>query len=50
LRPRRRPEDRRIPQPQDRINENIRVPQVRLVGEDGEQIGIKSTDEAREYA
>ena len=50
MRPRRRPEDRRIPQPQDRINENIRVPQVRLVGEDGEQIGIKSTDEAREYA
>jgi translation initiation factor IF-3 len=26
------------------------VPNVRLVGEDGEQIGIKSTDEAREYA
>ena len=50
MRPRRRPEDRRIPQPQDRINENIRVPQVRLVGEDGEQIGIKSTDDAREYA
>jgi translation initiation factor IF-3 len=50
LRPRRRPEDRRVPQPQDRINENIRVSQVRLVGEDGEQIGIKSTDEAREYA
>ena len=24
MRPRRRPEDRRIPQPQDRINENIR--------------------------
>ena len=50
MRPRRRPEDRRVPQPQDRINENIRVPQVRLVGEDGEQIGIKSTEEAREYA
>jgi translation initiation factor IF-3 len=39
-----------VPQPQDRINENIRVPRVRLVDEDGEQIGIKSTDEAREYA
>jgi translation initiation factor IF-3 len=50
LRPRRRPEDRTRPQPQDRINENIRVPQVRLVGEDGEQIGIKSTSEALEYA
>ncbi len=50
MRPRRRPEDRTRPQPQDRINEAIRVPNVRLVGEDGEQIGIKSTDEAREYA
>jgi len=50
LRPRRRPEDRTRPQPQDRINDAIRVPNVRLVGEDGEQIGIKSTDEAREYA
>jgi translation initiation factor IF-3 len=50
LRPRRRPEDRTRPQPQDRINEAIRVPQVRLVGEDGEQIGIKQTAEALEYA
>ena len=50
MRPRRRPEDRTRPQPQDRINEAIRVPNVRLVGEDGEQIGIKSTEEAREYA
>jgi translation initiation factor IF-3 len=50
LRPRRRPEDRTRPQPQDRINDAIRVPRVRLVDEDGTQIGIKSTDEAREYA
>lgn len=50
MRPRRRPDDRRVPQPQDRINENIRVPNVRLVDEDGSQIGIKSTEEAREYA
>ncbi|HWG57280.1 MAG TPA: translation initiation factor IF-3 [Gaiellaceae bacterium] len=50
MRPRRRPDDRRVPQPQDRINEHIRVPRVRLVDEDGTQIGIKSTDEAREYA
>jgi translation initiation factor IF-3 len=50
LRPRRRPEDRTRPQPQDRINENIRVAQVRLVDEDGSQIGIKSTSEALEYA
>jgi translation initiation factor IF-3 len=50
LRPRRRPEDRTRPQPQDRINEHIRVPRVRLVDENGEQIGVKTTDEARDYA
>jgi translation initiation factor IF-3 len=51
LRPRRRPEDRTRPVvQQDRINEQIRVPRVRLVGEDGEQIGIKDTKEALEYA
>ncbi|HEY7794962.1 MAG TPA: translation initiation factor IF-3 [Gaiellaceae bacterium] len=50
MRPRRRPEDRTRPQPQDRINEAIRVPQVRLVGEAGEQIGIKPTSEALQYA
>jgi translation initiation factor IF-3 len=51
LRPRRRPEDRTRPVVhQDRINEHIRVPRVRLVDEDGAQIGIKSTDEARDYA
>lgn len=51
MRPRRRPEDRTRPVVQhDRINEQIRVPRVRLVGEDGEQIGIKDTKEALEYA
>ena len=51
MRPRRRPEDRTRPVVhQDRINEHIRVPRVRLVDEDGGQIGIKSTDEARDYA
>jgi translation initiation factor IF-3 len=51
LRPRRRPEDRTRPVVQhERINEHIRVPRVRLVDEDGTQIGIKATDEAREYA
>jgi translation initiation factor IF-3 len=51
LRPRRRPEDRTRPVVHtERINDQIRVPNVRLVGEDGEQIGIKTTDEAREYA
>ena len=33
-----------------RINENIRVPRVRLIDADGTQLGIKSTDEARDYA
>ena len=51
MRPRRRPEDRTRPVvQQDRINEQIRVPRVRLVGEDGEQIGIKDTKEALEFA
>ena len=50
MRPRRRPEDRTRPQPQDRINEHIRVPRVRLVDENGAQVGVKTTDEARDYA
>jgi translation initiation factor IF-3 len=33
-----------------RINDAIRAPQVRLIDEDGTQIGVKKTDEAREYA
>ena len=49
MRPRRRLEPVR-PAPQERINDNIRVPRVRLIDEDGTQIGIKQTDEAREYA
>jgi translation initiation factor IF-3 len=49
LRPRRGPE-RAPAEPQTRINEAIRVPQVRLIDDDGEQIGIKSRDEALEYA
>ena len=40
----------RAPVPQARINEMIRAPQVRLVDDDGSQIGVKDTDEAREYA
>jgi translation initiation factor IF-3 len=32
------------------VNENIRSAQVRLIGEDGEQLGIKPTAEAQEYA
>src|SRR5213593_3460346 len=37
-------------QPQDRINDAIRASQVRLIGEGGEQLGIKPTREALEYA
>jgi translation initiation factor IF-3 len=52
LRPRRRPFDQIRPEPRDttRINDAIRVPRVRLIDADGSQLGIKSTDEAREYA
>jgi len=35
---------------QTRINDRIRVPEVRLVGEDGKQIGVIKTDEALAYA
>jgi translation initiation factor IF-3 len=52
LRPRRRPglPDRIPPQSQDRVNDAIRASQVRLIGENGEQLGIKPTPEALEYA
>jgi len=51
LRPRRGSwEPPRRPEPQTRINDAIRVPRVRLVDEEGQQLGIKKTDEAREYA
>jgi translation initiation factor IF-3 len=43
--------DRRPPERDEtRINERIRVPQVRLIGEDGNQIGIVPTDRALRYA
>jgi translation initiation factor IF-3 len=43
--------DRRPPERDDtRINEMIRVPQVRLIGDDGNQIGVVSRDEALKYA
>jgi translation initiation factor IF-3 len=32
------------------VNEAIRVPRVRLIGEEGQQLGIKATEEARTYA
>jgi len=49
LRPRRFVEPTR-PVPQVRINDAIRVPLVRLIDSDGAQLGIKTADEAREYA
>jgi translation initiation factor IF-3 len=36
--------------PENRVNERIRVPQVRVIGDDGEQIGVLSTREALEMA
>jgi translation initiation factor IF-3 len=43
--------DRRPPErDQTRTNDRIRVPEVRLVGEDGKQIGVVKTPEALAYA
>jgi translation initiation factor IF-3 len=42
----RRPPDR----DPTRINERIRVPKVRLIGADGQQVGVVETDEARKIA
>jgi translation initiation factor IF-3 len=43
--------DRRLPERDEtRVNERIRVPQVRLIGEDGNQVGIVDTDRALRYA
>ena len=52
MRPRRRPIEHVRPANRDstRINDAIRVPNVRLIDDDGAQLGIKTTDEAREYA
>ena len=52
MRPRRRPFDQTRPAPRDttRINDAIRVARVRLIDDDGSQLGIKTTDDAREYA
>ena len=52
MRPRRRRIEPVRPVNRDttRINEAIRVPRVRLIDSDGAQLGIKSTDDARDYA
>jgi translation initiation factor IF-3 len=43
--------DRRPPErDQTRINDRIRVPEVRLIGIDGNQVGIVKTDDALRYA
>ena len=43
--------DRRPPERDTtRINERIRVPEVRLIGDDGEQVGVVKRDEALAYA
>ena len=49
MRPRRFVEPVR-PVKQDRINDAIRAPRVRLIDSDGAQLGIKTSDEAREHA
>jgi translation initiation factor IF-3 len=43
--------DRRPPErDQTRLNERIRVPEVRLIGADGEQVGVIPTEQALERA
>jgi len=43
--------DRRLPERDTtRINERIRVPEVRLIGDDGQQIGVIKIDDALSYA
>jgi translation initiation factor IF-3 len=43
--------DRRPPERDStRINDRIRVPEVRLIGDDGQQVGIVKRDEALAYA
>jgi translation initiation factor IF-3 len=50
LRPRRTVEPPSRPAPQARINDYIRASQVRLIDDDGSQLGIKPTKEAMQYA
>ncbi|MBA2262180.1 MAG: translation initiation factor IF-3 [Solirubrobacterales bacterium] len=43
--------DRRPPErDQTRINERIRAPEVRLIDENGEQVGVMKTEDAQSYA
>ncbi len=43
--------DRRPPERDlTRVNDRIRVPEVRLIGDDGQQVGVLKTEEALRYA
>jgi len=44
------PRDHRDNKDRQRVNEGIRVPQVRVVNEEGEQMGVMSTSEALDKA
>ena len=50
MRPRRNAPEPVRPVRQDVINDAIRAPRVRLIDEDGSQLGIKQTQDAKEYA
>ena len=50
MRPRKRFDQERPVVQHARINEAIRAPRVRLIDEDGSQLGIKATPEAVKYA
>ena len=50
MRPRRTVEPPSRPVPQARINDYIRASQVRLIDEDGSQLGVKPTPEALRHA
>jgi translation initiation factor IF-3 len=39
-----------VANPQYRVNRQIRIPEIRLIDENGEQVGLVSTDEARRMA
>ena len=51
MRPHRRPTvDNRAPRVSARVNEQIVASQVRLIGDDGQQLGLLTADEARTHA
>ena len=50
MRPRRQVVRPERPVPSVRVNDAIRVPRVRLIDEDGTQVGVKTTSEALQHA